>query len=165
LATSARPDTTAANSAVLFFSALFFIFLVWVILRDIYSGNRVTSERIFGALCAYLFIGVTFALLYAHLEFRQPGVQAFNVPNEVVLDSTSSEVGLVPIFIYYSFVTLTTLGYGDITPMTDAARTLAWMEALLGQLYLAVMVAGFVAEHMSRRRESGGEDPGGDENG
>lgn len=124
-----------------------------------------TSEKIFGALCAYLFIGVTFALLYAHIEFRQPGVYAFSVPNQVALDSASSEVGLVPIFIYYSFVTLTTLGYGDITPLTDAARTLAWIEALLGQLYLAVMVAGFVAEHMSRRRRSGGGNPGSDEPG
>jgi hypothetical protein len=156
LATSALPDSPAQNRAVLFFSALFFAYLIWKILHDIYSEKRSTSERIFGALCAYVFIGILFALLYAHLEFRESGIDAFSLSNQSLIDSASSEASLVPIFTYYSFVTLTTLGYGDITPVTDAARTLAWMEALIGQLYLAVMVASFVAIHISKKRNEGG---------
>lgn len=155
---SALPDTPALNSAVLVLSAVFFGYLIWNILRDIMGTSRTTSERIFGALCAYILIGVMFALLYAHLEFRDPGAAAFTVSNTAVIESAATEAGLLPLFIYYSFVTLTTLGYGDITPVSEAARTLAWMEALLGQLYLAVMVAGFVAAHMTAR--GGGGDSG-----
>lgn len=150
-----RPDSPAQNSLVLILSAVFFCYLIWKILRDITVGDRPTGERIFGALCAYLFVGILFALLYAHLEFRDPGERAFAVSNQSVIESAASETSLLPIFTYYSFVTLTTLGYGDITPVSDAARTLAWMEALLGQLYLAVMVAGFVAEHISRGHQKG----------
>ncbi len=145
-----RPDSPIQNSVVLFLSALFFGYLIWKILRDVTVGARPTGERIFGALCAYIFVGVLFALLYAHLEYRDPTIHAFTASNDAIINSAASETGLLPIFTYYSFVTLTTLGYGDITPVSDAARTLAWMEALLGQLYLAVMVAGFVAGHISK---------------
>ncbi len=149
LASLMLPDTPALNSTVLVLNAVFFAYLIWSILSDIMSSRRPTSERIFGALCAYILIGVVFALLYAHLEFRDPSVNAFTVSNTAILESAETETSLLPLFIYYSFVTLTTLGYGDITPVSDAARTLAWMEALIGQLYLAVMVAGFVAVHMT----------------
>jgi len=150
LVATVQPDNPVQNAAVLFLSALFFGYLVWNILRDISTGDRPTAERIFGALCAYVFIGVLFALLYAHLEYRDPSISAFAVSNDAIVESAASETSLLSLFIYYSFVTLTTLGYGDITPVSDAARTLAWMEALIGQLYLAVMVAGFVADHISK---------------
>jgi hypothetical protein len=126
---------------------VFFAFLVWNLLHDLGRGDRPTSERIFGALCAYIFIGLLFALIYTHLEYRRPGT--FTITNEAPVEQGSMESNLVPTFIYYSFVTLTTLGYGDVTPVAEHARTLAWLEALLGQLYLAVMVAGFVAVHIS----------------
>ncbi len=162
LTAAVRPDSPLQNGAVLFFSAVFFGYLVWNILRDISTENRTTIERIYGALCAYMFIGVLFALLYSHLEYRDPGVAAFTASNEAILQSTASETSLMPIFTYFSFVTLTTLGYGDITPASDAVRTLAWMEALIGQLFLAVMVAGFVAEHITKGRGGGasGDPPG-----
>jgi hypothetical protein len=150
LVAAVQPDNPVQNGAVLVLSALFFVYLIWNILRDISTGERPTAERIFGALCAYVFIGVVFALLYAHLEYRDPSMSAFAASNEAIVESAASETSLLSVFIYFSFVTLTTLGYGDITPVSDAARTLAWMEALIGQLYLAVMVAGFVADHISK---------------
>jgi hypothetical protein len=158
LTTSAIPDNAVRNRAILMFSALFFAYLIWNVLHDIYSEKRSTGERVFGALCAYVFIGIVFALLYAHLEFRDPDAYAFHLSNESLVEEASSEATLVPMFTYYSFVTLTTLGYGDITPISDAARTLAWMEALIGQLYLAVMVASFVAVHISKKSTEGGGD-------
>ena len=97
-------------------------------------------------LCAYIFIGIFFALIYAHMEYRQPGT--FAISNQGIGAAASEESSLLPVFTYYSFVTLTTLGYGDIAPVAEHARTLAWLQALLGQLYLAVMVAGFVAVHI-----------------
>jgi hypothetical protein len=155
---SVRPDSQAQNSLVLILSAAVIGYLIWNILHDIVGSNRSTSERIFGALCAYIFIGMLFALLYARLEFQDPNEFAFSVSSNAIVESAASESSLLPLFTYYSFVTLTTLGYGDITPVSDAARTLAWMEALIGQLYLAVMVAGFVADHISKRAAAGRND-------
>jgi hypothetical protein len=152
-----RPDTTVRNTAILTLSALFFLFLIWNLLHDLAQENRSTGERIAGALCAYIFIGIFFALIYAHMEYRQPGT--FAISNQGIGAAASEESSLLPVFTYYSFVTLTTLGYGDVAPIAEHARTLAWLEALLGQLYLAVMVAGFVAVHISERMQGGRGDP------
>ena len=128
---------------------MFFVFLIWNLLHDLYAGERSTGERIFGALCAYIFIGLLFALIFAHLEYRDPG--SFNVSNELLAERVAGESAQLQVFTYFSFVTMTTLGYGDISPVAEHARTLAWLEALIGQLFLAVMVAGFVAQHISER--------------
>lgn len=152
-----RPDTTAQNTTVLGLSTLFLAFLIWNLLHDLNTSDRSTSERIFGALCAYVFIGFLFALIFAHLEYREPG--SFYVSNDLLDQSAVNESSQLNIFIYYSFVTMTTLGYGDVTPISENARTLAWLEALIGQLYLAVMVAGFVAVHISERMMKNRGDP------
>ena len=156
-----RSDTTAQNTTVLTLSVLFFAFLIWNLLHDLNTGDRSTSERIFGALCAYVFIGLLFALIFAHLEYRNPG--SFAVSNDLLAAQTAGESSLIPVFTYFSFVTMTTLGYGDISPVAEHARTLAWFEALLGQLYLAVMVAGFVAVHISKNMQKNRGDPPSDE--
>ena len=156
-----RPDSTAQNTTVLTLSVLFFVFLIWNLLHDLSAGERSTSERIFGALCAYVFIGLLFALVFAHLEFRDPG--SFSVSNELLAERVASESEQLQVFTYFSFVTMTTLGYGDISPVSEHARTLAWFEALLGQLYLAVMVAGFVAMHISENMRRNRGDPPSDE--
>jgi hypothetical protein len=143
------PDSNAVNTLILFITAVFTFFLIWNVLHDLAKEDRPTSERIYGALCAYIFVGFLFALVYAHIEHRRPG--SFAVSDSLVGEASKEEAELLPVFTYYSFVTLTTLGYGDVTPVSEHARTLAWLEALLGQLYLAVMVAGFVAVHISER--------------
>ncbi len=135
-------DSQAINGSVLALSAVFFAFLIWNLLRDLFEWDRVTSERVFGALTAYLCIGLLFALIYAHVYFRDPA--AFRIPDELVVTATDSESLTVPSFTYFSFVTLTTLGYGDFVPLSEQARSLAWLEAIIGQLFLAVMVGGLV---------------------
>ena len=152
-----RPDTTAQNAAVLGFSILFFAFLIWNLLHDLNTGGRSTSEQVFGALSAYVFIGLLFALIFAHLEYRDPG--SFYVSNNLLAERAANESSQLSVFTYFSFVTLTTLGYGDVTPIAEHARTLAWFEALIGQLYLAVMVAGFVAVHISESMRKNRGDP------
>jgi hypothetical protein len=154
-------DSPVMNTTTLAVTILFLAFLVWNLLHDLGMEDRPTSERIFGALCAYIFIGLLFALIYTHMEYRQPG--SFTISSQVLAEEGSAESSLVPTFTYYSFVTLTTLGYGDITPVAAPARTLSWLEALLGQLYLAVMVAGFVAVHISERMRRPPEDSRSDE--
>lgn len=145
------------NTTLVTVTALFLGFLIWNLLHDLARSDRRTSERIFGALCAYVFIGLLFAAVYTHMEFRQPGT--FSLPQAATLEGLARESSLFPIFTYFSFVTLTTLGYGDITPVAEHARTLAWFEALVGQLYLAVMVAGFVAVHVSQGMNRDQDDP------
>ena len=109
----------------------------------------------------HVFIGLLFALFYAHMEYRQPGT--FATSQAIFAEDAMAESNLFPLFTYFSFVTLTTLGYGDISPVAEHARTLAWFEALLGQLYLAVMVAGFVAMHISESMKKDRGDPPSDE--
>lgn len=150
-------DSMPGNVTILTGTAVFLAFLIWNLLHNLNRSDRPTSERIFGALCAYIFIGMLFALLYTHIAYRDP--DAFAISNEAMMQAATSEASLMPVFTYYSFVTLTTLGYGDITPVAEHVRTLAWLEALIGQLYLAVMVAGFVATHISERMRKNRGDP------
>ena len=151
------PDSMMMNTAVLGLTAVFFAFLIWNLLHDINRGDRPTSERIFGALCAYIFIGLLFALIFAHLEYRNPG--SFSTSNDLLAESAEGESMHLPTFTYFSFVTMTTLGYGDITPVAENAQTLAWLEALIGQLFLAVMVAALVATHISESMRKNRGDP------
>jgi hypothetical protein len=146
-------DSMPMNTTVVSVTIVFIGFLIWNLLHDLAKGDRPTNERIFGALCAYVFIGLLFALIYAHMEYRQPG--SFATSQALFAEDALVEANLFPIFTYFSFVTLTTLGYGDISPIAEHARTLAWFEALVGQLYLAVMVAGFVAIHISQSMKEG----------
>src|SRR5262249_57380705 len=96
-------------------------------------------DSFLGAVCGYLFLGLGWAVLYSMIEGFRPG--SFEIGPKLV---TGGEVArpLPHVLTYYSFVTLTTVGYGDISPVSPAARTLAWIEAITGQFYLAVIVAG-----------------------
>jgi hypothetical protein len=154
-------DSTRVNAVIVSLTTVFIGFLIWNLLHDLNQGDRSTGERVFGALCAYVFLGLFFALIYTHMEYRQPGT--FATSQAIFAEDALSESNLFPLFTYFSFVTLTTLGYGDISPIAEHARTLAWLEALLGQLYLAVMVAGFVAVHISKSMQKNRGDPPSDE--
>jgi len=101
------------------------------------GAGRVDSERVCAALCAYLLVGVAFGGLFAALDALAPGS----------LGGARSSRGALSIdeAVYFSFVTLATLGYGDLVPATGAARALSILEAVFGQLYLAVLVARLVS--------------------
>ena len=92
------------------------------------------------AMVVYLLVAQLWALVYTFLDLIDPA--SFNLPQG------QSDFLL---FEYYSFVTLTTLGYGDITPLTKVAKTFSVLEAVVGQLYLVVVVAWFVGMHVSRK--------------
>jgi hypothetical protein len=118
----------------------FFAFALYGILRTVFV-KQVTGDAIFGAVCGYLLLGIIWSLLYYALETGSPG--SFNIPtpdtDEVAVQGVDRGA-----LSYYSFITLATVGYGDVTPRTPLARTLAWIEAIAGQFYLAVLVAGLV---------------------
>ncbi len=111
------------------------VIIAFVLLAQVFQPGRVGHARIQGAIAAYLLFGAGYAHAYHMVAVLQPG--AFKT--EAGLMSNVSD------WVYYSFVTLTTVGYGDITPVTPTARILSVGEALTGQLYLAVLVARLVA--------------------
>lgn len=125
----------------------FLAFVASAILDDVLRASRVTPEQIAGAICVYLLLGFTWASIYSAVDRLNP--DAFAQPAEAADDPARRESSGE--FIYFSFVTLTTLGYGDITPVSPAARTFAWLEAVVGQLFLAVLIARLVALGVAHR--------------
>lgn len=120
--------------------------LASVILYAILDEARVTLDTILGGICVYLLLGVAWSIAYSFLEYLQPGSFAIDgAPLPVALRSDDFRVEEL---IYFSFVTLTTVGYGDILAKTHPARALAAAEAVSGSLYLAVFIARLVGLHM-----------------
>jgi len=125
-------------------------FVLWVlviVLREIF--RRSTSERdaVIGALCGFLVLVTMFMRVHALLEELSPG--AYLASGRVLAERPEAEV--LAAFQYFSTVTLTTVGFGDIVPVTPDARLATGMEAIVGQLYLAVVVATLVGRVAARR--------------
>jgi hypothetical protein len=121
------------------------------ILLVVLNQRRVTQDTLYGSICAYLLMGISWSIVYAILESQAPG--SFVQNNEAMVIETGAHEGLSERLFYYSLVTMTTLGYGDITPATALARRLSVIEAIMGQLYVAILVARLVAlqvAHASR---------------
>jgi hypothetical protein len=131
-------------------SALFFCYVAWLILYDILLARLVTFDIIAGGISVYLFFGNICGLIYAIIARIDPA--AFSIP-EVTASYLGSSISEVSSAMYFSFVTLTTLGYGDITPVNSFARTLAYLEAATGQIYLTVLIASLVGMHIALPRK------------
>jgi hypothetical protein len=134
---------------VLVGQALYLGFLALVlaeVLRRIVRAPRVGPSTILAGICGYLLLGLLFHAAYAMLESLQP--ESFSDPWET---ATMAGQGRHPHLLYFSFVTLTTLGFGDVTPAHAFAGMLATLEALVGQLYLAVLIASLVGIGLAQR--------------
>ncbi len=112
-----------------------------LILRDILFCQRITADTIRGGICVYFLIGFVWALFYGIVVSFDP--QAFSQP--LIEDESYSKV------IYFSFVTLTTLGYGDIIPVSPLAKMVTNLEAIIGQMYPAILIAILVGGYISQR--------------
>ena len=132
-------------------SLLFMLTLTAVIFSRVFRNSGVvTSHRINGALAVYMLFGITWSTLYALLDQTIPGAFSVPAPAEFTPERQQS-------LTYFSFITLTTVGYGDITPTHDVSRMFAVMEALTGQLYPATLLARLVSlEIMHRGRDKAG---------
>lgn len=126
------------------FAIVFLALIGSIVLSDVLKSEKVTTDTIHASICVYLLIGVTWALLYSVMEGIRP--ESFLIEHSLV----TSVIEYIPHFLYYSFVTLTTLGYGDITPLTPLAKTLSYMEAVTGQIYIAVLIARLVGVHIAQ---------------
>jgi hypothetical protein len=131
-------EVFAATSMMI--GALFTVIVTAHTLAFIIKSETVTREVIYAAMLVYLLVAQIWALVYTFLDLIDPA--SFSLPQG------QSDFLL---FEYYSFVTLTTLGYGDITPLTKVAKSFSVLEAVIGQLYLVVVVAWFVGMHVSRK--------------
>jgi len=116
---------------------------------NVFGAGKEVGARLMGAVVLYLLIGLEWGVIYSILYSYWPGAFAG------ALDAAGYPLER---WIYFSFVTLTTVGYGDITPVTTAARSLAILEALVGQLYPAVILARLVSLPPDPRR-SGDSQP------
>lgn len=119
---------------------LFLGYVTRVLLRHVIGADRVDAEMIYGAIAGYLLLGLLWAMLYAVIETLQPGSFA----GTVAIEETRPWGDM----LYYSFVTLTTLGYGDVLPLSTRVRSLAILEAVTGVFYVAVLVARLVSLHI-----------------
>jgi hypothetical protein len=113
------------------------------ILEDVLRRGQISADKICGAICVYLLIGFAWAFGYGIIELINPG--SFSGLAEI---DTDNHVGRIMQLRYFSFATLTTLGFGDILPRSPSARTLATLEAVTGQIYLAVLIARLVGLHI-----------------
>ncbi len=126
------------------FGIMFMSYLAVLILSSVIRARKVSHDVIYGAIVVYLIIGITWGFVFRVIETLEPG--SFSLAVESLQQDPS-------LLYYFSFVTLTTLGYGDITPLSTTARSFAYLEALIGQIYLTVLVARLVGLHISQSLE------------
>jgi len=121
---------------------LFFAYSIFNIVKHLFKQKDVTVETICAAVVIYMLMAFMWARAYGLLDLIHPG--SFSLPEGHVFSDRT-------VYLYYSFVTITTLGYGDISPLTDKAGSLSIMEAVSGQIFLVVLVSWLVGMHVSRR--------------
>ncbi len=121
---------------------VFLVFMTSVFVYSIVSDPSVTTDTLAGAVSAYMLIGITFGIAYSLIDHLVPG--AFRDTLEPGKHLTQSQ------FTFFSFVTMTTVGYGDIVPWDAHARSVAMIEAVIGIMYPAVLISRLVGLHGSR---------------
>jgi hypothetical protein len=130
-----KADASSFSVFNMVLSFVFDIVIIVVIFRHVFAKEQANSETICGALCIYLLVGFSFASVYGMVALFQPG--AFYLDPRTNLHVLPARFD----FIYYSFATMTSLGAPGITPVSAQARSVSILEAILGVLYLAVLIA------------------------
>ncbi len=127
------------------FGTIFLVYITTLILLSVIKAAQVTIETLYGAVAAYVLLGITWGDLYFLIETLWPS--SFTSP----LMAGSQITG--PNFIFFSFVTLTTIGYGDIVPASPIAKSFVILEAVTGIMYPAIMIARLIALHSATPRD------------
>jgi hypothetical protein len=139
------------------FAALFIALTLAAILQDLHEARQVSSDSLYGGLIGYLLIGALFGHLYAALDHLSPG--DFRVSDPVLAQRAAKGLPL-HLLTYFSFATLTTIGYGDIIPTSPSTRALACLEAVAGQFYMVAVMAELIGLKLSREIDGQPPDPG-----
>lgn len=124
--------------------AVFVFIAIISIARHVFITDRITADRIVGSICVYMLIGMFFAFVYAAIDIVHG--DALHMPFKVasIKDAQFSD------FLYFSYSTLTTIGYGDVLPTRPITKMLASLEGITGSVYLAIMVARLVGMHVTQ---------------
>lgn len=130
---------------------LFLSLVCLEILLDLFRGREVTGDTLAGAVCVYLLIALIWGYGFLLTEFLVPESFSFTQGHARLQLWVSKEI--FP-FFYFSLVTMTTVGYGDMSPLTKEAQTLATMEALIGQIYLTILVARLVGMYLVTQQKN-----------
>jgi voltage-gated potassium channel len=125
--------------------ALFVAYVAGAILWNVLQREQVTFDTIAGSICAYMLLGLVFAPAYLLIEKFHPG--SFDIPANWRIGPGND---IAPAMVYFSYITLTTVGFGDIRPIGPLAGGFVVVEAVIGPLYLAITVARLVGLHISR---------------
>ena len=125
---------------------VFFWYVTILLTWAIFTTEEVTNDTIFGSVCIYILMGISFSFIFALVEHFIPGSFTHTVQAGLpgANDIEKIDAGFSS-FFYFSFVTLTTVGYGDIAPLSELARHASILEGLIGQFYLTVLVARIVS--------------------
>lgn len=142
-------DNAGFDQLYLLLILSFFISTALRTAKQVLFTGDIDGNKILGAICLYLLMGLIWAVIYTLVELTL--ADSFTNTN-----ATSQWYTLFPDFIYFSFVTITTLGFGDVSPTLPLSRFLVYLEAIVGQFYLAILVASLVGSHMSN---FGGQPP------
>jgi hypothetical protein len=133
---------------------IFFSYILIAMFKYFLSLKVITLNKILAAICAYLVLGMIFAIIYSIIDVLIPGSIWFNIN----INPTESIVYEYPeVFVealYFSFVTLSTLGYGDTIPMLGSVKMISSLEAIFGQLFLAILIARLVGLHILSQKSS-----------
>ena len=125
---------------MLFHAGVYFSVIV-LLIRYVFGPEVMDGDRLWGAAAAYLMIGILWCFIYALVELEKP--QTFLVRGAAInLELTD--------LLYFSFSTLTTIGFGDIVPITRAAQVAAILEGIIGTLFLAILIAKLVGVYPPR---------------
>jgi len=130
------------------FYIIFLAIVIYSIVQFLFQNRQVDSNMISASLCCFLLLGLFWAVLYSLTAYLAPDSFHISVADGSVTNMYFG-LGNSVLSVYYSYVTLTTLGYGDMYPVSSISRMLAALEALTGQLYLVVIVARLVGLHIA----------------
>ena len=150
-------NNQAVSVASYILALLNIIFVIVVVSRDVLQRSHITTDAVFGGLSVFLLIGLAFMILYGLVEYAKPG--SFLIRGDMIAgsDSLTRNPASFVHFLYFSLITLSTVGYGDILAVHPLAQMLAATEGILGQLFIAVVVARLVGMQMVASQEASAE--------
>jgi hypothetical protein len=131
--------------------ASFCVSVIVIIFKDVLHRHEVDMDAVFGACCVYLLMGLAWESVYAWVDWQVPG--SFTLPVGVSEAGASQGIAAGQSdLLYFSLITMTTIGYGDIVPKSPPARIFAALEGLVAQLYVAIIIARMVGMELAHRR-------------
>ena len=129
-------------------SSLYLLLVTALIAGRVARQERISSDTVMGGLCVYIMLGVLWTSLFVNLELFHPGSFNFGVHGR-----DPDLIGFYGLLFYYSFISLLSIGFGDVVPMSAMAQTLTNLEGLIGRSYQVFHIAYLIHLHISRRRE------------